>query len=81
MKMPNGLTDYAKQMCAEYRDERGLWQCPEGKANHLWDCEQMGIALALYLGFHTRRRESPIKSAAVETPQPNSRPGWFFNRR
>lgn len=30
--------DYARQMCAEYQDEKGHWQCPKGRANHYWDC-------------------------------------------
>ena len=30
--------DYASQMVAEYRDEKGFWVCPEGRANHYWDC-------------------------------------------
>ncbi|BDD88717.1 terminase gpA endonuclease subunit [Desulfofustis limnaeus] len=38
--------DYAQMMCAEYRDERGLWQCPKGKANHDWDCEMMALIAA-----------------------------------
>ncbi len=39
---PKG-TDYAAQMCAEYVDERNLWQCPEGKANHYWDCSVLNV--------------------------------------
>ena len=52
----HNLEAYARQMCAEGRDERGLWQCPDGKANHLWDCAQMGLALAMYLGWQHARR-------------------------
>lgn len=33
--------DYASQMCAEYVDDHNLWQCPDGKANHYWDCAVM----------------------------------------
>lgn len=51
LPLPGNLDDYARQLCAEYRDERGQWQCPPGKANHLWDCESNGLALALYLQF------------------------------
>ena len=36
---------------------------------------------ATYKGPCRRRLEAALKPAAVETPQPNSRPGWFFNRR
>lgn len=35
--------DFASQMCAEYVDERGLWICPEGKANHYWDCSVLNV--------------------------------------
>jgi phage terminase large subunit GpA-like protein len=56
-KFPHNLEGYAKQMCAEYRDERGIWQCPPGKANHLWDCESNGLALVLYLGLQHRRKK------------------------
>lgn len=40
--------EYAAHLCAEYKDERGLWQCPKGKPNHYWDCEMMaGVAADL----------------------------------
>lgn len=29
---------YAEQLCAEYVNERRLWDCPPNKANHYWDC-------------------------------------------
>jgi len=35
--------DFAAQMCAEYVDERNMWQCPDGKANHQWDCSMMTL--------------------------------------
>lgn len=37
--------DFAKQMTAEYRNQQGLWICPKHKANHLWDCSYMELAL------------------------------------
>lgn len=51
----HNLEQYARQMCAEYRDERNLWQCADNKANHYWDCEQMGLALVIYLGWQHAR--------------------------
>lgn len=42
---PHGA-DYARQMCSEYVDERNLWQCPDGKANHFWDCGVMNMVAA-----------------------------------
>lgn len=38
--------DFARQMTAEYRDEKMIWQCPKGRANHLWDCEMMVLVAA-----------------------------------
>ncbi len=50
---PSGITlhaetdsGYAKQLCAEYQDERGYWLCPRGKDNHQWDCWVYGLAAA-----------------------------------
>lgn len=37
--------DFAKQMCAEYRSEQGVWECPKGKDNHYFDCSTMELAL------------------------------------
>ena len=62
-RLPHGLEDYARQMCSEYRDERGLWQLVgdenSKRANHLWDCEVGGLALVLYLGLQHRTRDVP----------------------
>lgn len=30
--------DYARQLSVEYVNENGVWECPDGKDNHLWDC-------------------------------------------
>lgn len=38
--------DYARQMTAEYKDERGRWQCPKGRANHYWDLGVYRLAAA-----------------------------------
>ncbi|MCK5617214.1 phage terminase large subunit family protein, partial [Candidatus Pacearchaeota archaeon] len=51
--------DYARQMCAEFRDERGLWQCPRSKANHFWDVSVYMLALADILDVkHWKKPES-----------------------
>jgi phage terminase large subunit GpA-like protein len=79
----NGLEEYARQMCVEYRDEKGLWQCPEGKPNHLWDCETQQIALAYFLGFQhlVRKNEAPqIETPKQATGTTGGRPGWFNAR-
>lgn len=38
--------DYAKQMTAEYRNDKGVWICPQGKANHYWDLGVYRMAAA-----------------------------------
>ena len=83
----HNLEEYARQMCAEGKDERGLWQCPDGKANHLWDCESNGLALAMYMGWqHAVSDKNPAPPARTPiAPQhsanDSSRPNWFHSRR
>ncbi len=48
--------DFARQICAEYRDERGLWQCPRSKPNHYWDVSVYMLALADILGIKNWKR-------------------------
>ena len=84
--LANGLLPYAKQFCVEYRNEKYLWECPEGAANHLFDCAQMGVALAYYLGFDKMTRETDAgqreQPAARQQQQTTAggRPGWFQGR-
>lgn len=87
LKLKNGLTDYAKHFTVEYKDEKNLWQQPKNKRNDLWDCEQQGIALAYYLGFHQMESEKGQQPSTQQeqTSQQQStggsnRPGWFQNR-
>lgn len=37
--------DFAKQMCAEFKNPQGFYECPKGKDNHYWDCSYMELAL------------------------------------
>lgn len=41
--------EWARQMTAEYRDEKGLWQCLAGRDNHAWDCSVYNLAAAHFL--------------------------------
>jgi phage terminase large subunit GpA-like protein len=54
--------DYARQMTVEYRNDKGIWQCPEHRANHYWDCEYMALAAADILGIRHWRKD-PAASA------------------
>jgi phage terminase large subunit GpA-like protein len=56
-------TDYARQLCAEYRDDSGFWQCPKGKDNHQWDCWVYALAAADIIGVRRFRREQPGRTA------------------
>ncbi|MEK6531268.1 MAG: terminase gpA endonuclease subunit [Deltaproteobacteria bacterium] len=38
--------EYAAQMTAEHRDDRGRWVCPKGRANHYWDLGVYALAAA-----------------------------------
>ena len=76
----NGLTDYAAHMCAERRTEKHLWENPKRQPEHLWDCEQMGIALAYYLGFHECRKDAAAAPPPKQSTGTTTRPSWF-NRR
>ena len=51
-------SDYAKQMCAEYQDDRGYWICPKGKDNHHWDIAVYGMAAADILGIRRMRQRT-----------------------
>ncbi len=37
-------------MTVEYLDKKGFWACPEGKANHGWDCSGLALAAHVVLG-------------------------------
>ena len=50
-------TDYARQLCAEWRDDHGFWHCPKGKDNHQWDCWVYGLAVADIIGIRRFRKE------------------------
>ena len=64
-------SDYAKQLCAEYRDERGWWQCPSGRDNHQWDC----LVYALFAAAYRHVREWPRPAAEPEGRTETAPPG------
>jgi terminase, large subunit len=59
--------DYAQQMCAEFRDDRGYWQCPRGKDNHHWDISVYALAAADIAGIRKMKQTDP--SAVHQRPQ------------
>ena len=60
---------YAKQLCAEYQDERGYWICPKGKDNHQWDCWVYGLAAAEIMGVRNLVKPSESQENRKQAPQ------------
>lgn len=58
-------SEYAKQMCAEYRDERGFWICPKGRDNHQWDIWVYGLAAADIRGVRNWQRDPVADEVTV----------------
>ena len=63
--------EWARHMCAEYTDEKGIWQCPDNRANHGWDCSVLNLVATevLRVKFWTRPKEKP------KTPPPEEKKG------
>ena len=53
--------DWAAMMTVEYLDENGFWACPEGEANHGWDCSVLALAAHEVLGVKFWPRPSNKK--------------------
>jgi hypothetical protein len=60
---------YAMHMTAEYINEKGVWDCPENKANHLWDCSVLNLCAHEILGIRQWRKPGTAESDAdrIET--------------
>lgn len=63
-------SDYAKQLCAEYRDERGWWQCPSGRDNHHWDCLVYALFAAAFRHVREWKRPAEAPPDAPGGPAP-----------
>jgi phage terminase large subunit GpA-like protein len=63
--------EYARQMCAEYVDEKNLWQCKPGHANHFWDCGYLNLLAADILRLKMRK---PARPVPVPEPEPAGPP-------
>lgn len=79
------LEQFAKQMCAEVLIGNN-WENPTRKANHLWDCSYMEMALveiAQVKFWQDQNQEQEIQkqvSTKQQTATTDNRPGWFNNR-
>ncbi len=54
---------WAAQMCVEYVNDKGLWECPAGRANHAWDCSVYNLVAA-----EVRRIKHRPRAAAKKRP-------------
>lgn len=51
--------DFAQQLCAEYQDEHGWWECPRNKPNHHWDCAvYLRAAIDIHVKPNHRARQT-----------------------
>jgi len=42
---------YARHMTSEFINDKGVWECPSGKDNHLWDCAVLCLCAHDVLGM------------------------------
>lgn len=66
---------HARHYVAEDVDPKtGYWACPQGRANHLWDCSTYVLALAYILRLRLVAREGgPAKRIIRKPPQREAR--------
>jgi len=67
----NRWNDYAKQMCAEVQDERGLWDNPKRLPNHHWDIGVYRYAVADLLFIGDEKPEHEVtEDRETKRPEP-----------
>jgi phage terminase large subunit GpA-like protein len=83
--------DWALMMVSEFVNDKGLWECKSGAANHAWDISGYGLAAADLAGlkFRGKERVQGVEGSRVQEKQadraPGSgagaeRPGWMAKR-
>lgn len=83
---PHSGHKYASQLCAEYRDDRGYYICPNNKANHFFDCWVYGMAAMDILGVKRKKKQTEDNQQQSQASKPTATsakpalPGWFRNR-
>ena len=81
--------EWARQMCAEFVNEKGFWEAKSGAANHGWDCSVENLVAAELLGV--RHWKKGLKRSATRTTDKKAqaqngrrrgyqRPAWMNNR-
>ncbi len=69
-RTPGLLHDYARQLCAETKDDAGHWENPRDRDNHYLDCEVLQLVCADYLGVRYMAPEAPEPEEETHTNQP-----------
>lgn len=65
---------YARQMCAEYKDDNGFWQKLKNRENHWWDCAVYNLALADIVGVkYLQNKKKEVVEAKDEREQKTRR--------
>ena len=62
-------SDYIAHMTAEYRDSRGVWQCPASKRNESWDCEVLNAVCADMIGLRFLNSKQIARNTAKPEPK------------
>ena len=60
---------YARHMTSEFINDAGVWECPSGKENHLWDCAVLCLCAHDILGmmFWPKQDRAAAESAPTKT--------------
>jgi phage terminase large subunit GpA-like protein len=69
--------DWARQLCAEYVDDKGHWVCPDHKANHGWDVSAYNLAAADLLGVKAWTPRAAKPKAARPAPHKTATPNPY----
>jgi hypothetical protein len=78
---------YAVNMTADHVNEKGLWECPKHKPNHLWDCAVLNLVVHEILGikFWKQKKKTVEKEQNDYPPETTippkqikyERPNWL----
>ena len=60
---------YARQMTAEYKNDKGYWEAHKNRANHYWDCAVYNLACADIIGIKYLPEEMEEIQQKVITPK------------
>ena len=73
--LPGALIDYARQLCAEAKDDKGTWRQIANRPNHYLDCEVGQLLCADFLGV--RYLEPPDRQPAAQEQDQSPITGSF----